>query len=319
LSESSDRSNPHHTDVDPEGPRGLFRRGPDEGGPARLWPILVLTAMLVGIAGWWVTNSPVFQARHVEVSGAEHLSRAKVLRLAHVGRGTNLFWFHAGTIERRLEASPWVARATVARSLPSTLSIEVKERRPVAQMRADAGFLTIASDGTILGSTAKRRSFPLLTFDVTKTARDHVSRPAWVVGAMTPWLRSRVSSVLQTSDGSVVVHLASGVPVYYGDATQVLSKDRALAAVVRWAITGRHPLESINVRAPLAPTARLQVYVPPPTLAGVTAAVHVSGTGSASTTSASPSPSPSPARSPSPPPVKIAPKVKQGTRAKTGR
>src|SRR5207244_5481091 len=111
----------------------------------------------------------------------------------------------------------------------------------------------------------------------------HVRRPAWVVGAMTSWLRSRVTSVLQTSDGSVVVHLASGIPVYYGDATQVVSKDRALAAVLRWALDGHHPLESINVRAPLAPTARLQVYIPTASLPGASAPAQVLSAPSPST------------------------------------
>src|SRR5207302_6854353 len=139
---------------------------------------------LVGIAGWWVTNSPVFQARQIEVSGTTHLSRAEVLRLAHVGSGTNLLWFHADSIERRLEHSPWIARATVARSLPSTLRIQIEERSAVAQVRGDGRFLTVASDGTVLGATPVRRSMPLLSFDAARTELGDVRRPAWVVGAM---------------------------------------------------------------------------------------------------------------------------------------
>ena len=149
------------------------------------------------------------------------------------------------------------------------------------------------------GSTAAVMGGVTTVFDMPNVARQHLRRPAWVVGGMSSWLRSRVTSVLQTSDGSVVVHLASGVPVYYGDATEVTSKDQALAAVLRWAIDGHHPIQAINVRAPLAPTATLQVYVPP-----VTVPVPASGRSTtapfpAVTPVATPSVRPSAAASPS--------------------
>jgi cell division protein FtsQ len=245
----------------------------------------------------------VFQARTLKVFGAKHLSKGAVLRVAGVHRGTNLFWFHAGEVERRLEADPWIARALVSRSLPSTLRIAIDERTPVAQVVDGGRFVVVASDGTILTRSRTRRRLPLLIFDMPNLAQQHLRRPAWVVGGMSPWLRSRVTSVLQTSDGSVVVHLASGIPVYYGDATEVTSKDQALAAVLRWAIDGHHPIQAINVRAPLAPTATLQVYVPPvtvpvPAMGRSTTAPSPAATPVA-TRSARPSAAASPSRAPS--------------------
>ena len=290
--ESSERSNPRH--YDPEGPRGVLRRSADGAGPKRWWPITVIVALSLVGSLWWVTRSPIFSARQVEVTGASHLSRAKVLRLAGVGPGTNLFWLHTGAPEAKLERNPWIADAEVTRSLPSTLRITIHERTAVAQFPRDGDFLVVATDGTILARRPVRRDLPLLTID-SATMPDHqrLGRSAWVVGAMSPWLRERVTRVLRTSDGSIVVHLQSGIPVYFGEAIDIQQKDQALAAVLRWALTGDHPVESINVQAPLAPTAKLYVYVPP-----VVVPVDPSAKPSPKASpGASPSPSPSPSAS----------------------
>src|SRR5207245_410583 len=114
---SSERSNPRHDD--PDGPRGLLRRGADGSGPRRWWPIAMVAGVLLLTAGWWLTKSPVFSARHIEITGDSHLTRAEVLRIGGIGPGTNLFWFNAGVVERRLERDSWIATARVSRSLPS--------------------------------------------------------------------------------------------------------------------------------------------------------------------------------------------------------
>jgi cell division protein FtsQ len=265
-----------------------LRRKPDGSGPKRWWPVSILVAVSLAGAGWWVTISPVFSARHVEITGRVHLSRADVVRLAGIGPGTNLFWFHPAAAEAGLERSRWVAAATVTRSLPSTLRIAIRERSPVAQVKENGRYLIVAADGTVLERSAVAGGLPLLAMDPTAGGvLREVGRSAWVVAAMSPWLRSRVTNVLRAADGTIVVHLASGIPVYYGDATDVLQKDEALAAVLHWALAGGHPLESIDLQAPLAPTARLNVYVP-----SLVVPVTASPTPSASP-SGSPSPSPS--------------------------
>src|SRR5205807_8719270 len=119
-------------------------------------------------------------------------------------------------------------------------------------------------DGTVLTRSGRGLSLPTITFDRRTPARLHrLGPPAWILGAMGDWLRSRVAGVQETSTGDFVLHLASGVPVYYGDAAAVQQKDQALAAVLKWAVAGGHSLVSVDVQAPVAPTARLDVYVPP--------------------------------------------------------
>ena len=71
---SSEKSNPRH--YDPDGPRGLLRRGDDGTGPTRWWPIVIVVGALVVSSGWLITRSPVFAARRVQVTGRAHFTRA---------------------------------------------------------------------------------------------------------------------------------------------------------------------------------------------------------------------------------------------------
>jgi cell division protein FtsQ len=253
---------------------------------------------------WGLTNSVVFHARDLSVTGTMHLSRSDVLRIAAVDEGTNVFWLHTGDVARRLERSRWVAHAEVSKSLPSTIRIVIKERTPVAELQKDAGFVVVAADGTELARTTIDPGLPRLVIDESLPSNEaEIGRTAWVSGGMSPWLRRHVRAVSRTSTGNVIVHLDSGVPAYYGEPTSILAKDRALAAVLRWALREKKDLRFIDVAAPGAPTARLDIDLPPVTvpLTGPGGAPAASpGPGASPSASASPSPSPSPASSPSP-------------------
>jgi len=297
LSERSQETVPPRGDDErPQGPRGLLRRGSVDTR-AKRWAIAAACAVTVLGAGFMITRSPVFAARHIDVTGASHLSRAAVLRVAGVGRGTNVFWFRAGTIRRRLERDPWIERADVTRSLPSTISIRIVERAPVAVVpERSGGYAVVASDGVVLGRSTRASGLPALLVDPTRPRV--LGSAARVAGGMDPWLREHVRAIDATS-GSLVIRLVSGIPAYYGDATAAAAKDRALAAVLRWAIQGAKPVQAIDVRAPLAPTAQLPSTPAVPVPAPSSPSKGKKHPASKASTSPSPSPAASPRRSPS--------------------
>jgi hypothetical protein len=179
--------------------------------------------------------------------------------IAGVGQGTRLFWLRGGPIEDRLESDPWIADATVSRSLPSSLRIDIRERYPVAEFRKGRRWFLVASDGTVLTRAEGDHHLPLLLEPSTPHPERWV-KTARVLGGMRPWLRSRIRSVVLKDGGEVVVHLFSGTPVYFGESNSVIAKDDALSAVLEWATRNRQPLLGINVQAPYAPTA--QLYAP---------------------------------------------------------
>ncbi|HJP65329.1 MAG TPA: FtsQ-type POTRA domain-containing protein [Actinomycetota bacterium] len=204
----------------------------------------------------WVTRSSIFDARTIEVRGNQHLTRSEVLRLAGVRLGSNLVWFSPGGAQGRLEASPWIASARVSRSLPSTLSISVKERAPVAVVATDPPLL-VAADRTVLGPAPPNAGLPRIDRPVERV-RVGALLPAssaglQVVRAMPASLRAEVRAVRVEDGGAVVVDLQGGGEALYGDATDAEAKATALQAVLRWAANHGMTPKRIDVRVPSRP------------------------------------------------------------------
>lgn len=226
----------------------------------RIPAIAFLVIVVVSSVGAAATRGPLFPARAIRVVGAEHLSRADVLRIAGIDGGTNVFTLDAGAAERRLMRDRWIADATVTKDLPTTIEIVVREHTPVAVTGSANALRLVAEDGALLGAAADAVMLPRIG------PADPAAGPpdtAWVngaakaVAAMAPVLRRQVSLVAILADGQLRVDLRSGAQVVYGPPEDVISKAKALRALLRWAAVQRTAIRSADIRVPSAPTARL--------------------------------------------------------------
>ena len=96
------------------------------------WGGLALGVMVlaVGIPSG-LRHVSFFNVRRIELAGARYLSAREVAQVAHLGPNANLFdsWTR---VRDRIRALPGVLEANVARRLPGTLRITVREAQPVA-------------------------------------------------------------------------------------------------------------------------------------------------------------------------------------------
>jgi len=79
-----------------------------------------------------VVASPRFAVRDIQVTLAAHVSRDEVLELAEVEEGDRLLAIETEPMAARVASHPWVKSARVGRQLPSTLIIDLTERRAAA-------------------------------------------------------------------------------------------------------------------------------------------------------------------------------------------
>lgn len=104
-------------------------------------------AMVVGIGGtvaWgarkYVISSPRFAITEIVTTGAKHRTPDELAAIAEVGKGQNVFLADLDRARARLLADPWVSEASLARQLPGTLFVRVKEREA-------AGILSTTDEG----------------------------------------------------------------------------------------------------------------------------------------------------------------------------
>ena len=113
--------------------RSFLWRGFKSALPALLTIAAIAAVVAGGVFGYrWLTGSKRFAVTEVEVRGAHALPASEVQRVVAPAYGQNVFRVSLAALERRLRAEPWIAGASVRRSLPDTLVVEVEERRAAA-------------------------------------------------------------------------------------------------------------------------------------------------------------------------------------------
>src|SRR5260221_7727859 len=109
-----------------------------------------LAALALGWTGYAkVMASERLRVLKVEVRGSHFLSEGEVRELLGPAVGENILGLDIQALKARLRASPWVADATVSRTLPDTLKVSIHERIPLALAEIDRLYLMDADGGLI--------------------------------------------------------------------------------------------------------------------------------------------------------------------------
>lgn len=87
----------------------------------------------------YFTQTHLFQARRIDVTGLERLSRLQVMAIAGVGMQSNILAVNLATTRKRLLSNPWIAEATVSREIPSGLQLHIREEKPLALLELGDG------------------------------------------------------------------------------------------------------------------------------------------------------------------------------------
>jgi cell division protein FtsQ len=242
-------------------PASIETRAPHVVSPARRralmpWAIVAGFLVVLGAVAIGLTYTPMFHAKTIMVTGERRLSEARILKIAGVGPGTDVFHADLRAAERRLERNPWIASATVSRRLPSSISVQITERRPVALARSSDGTLTyLALDGSVLAPAGRHTLLPEVQVEAGADEPAAMAAGASVAEALPPGLLPEVASISVDAEGSVIVGMRSGVTAAYGDGSDARAKGQALKAVIDYAATNGRVLLSVNIEVPGAPTA----------------------------------------------------------------
>jgi cell division protein FtsQ len=101
----------------------------------------------------------------IEISGAEHVTKAQVMEVMGGDIGRNIFFIPLAQRKVQLEQIPWVESASVMRFVPNRLGVEVRERTPVAFARIGSRISLIDAGGTVMElapNGKKKYSFPVI-------------------------------------------------------------------------------------------------------------------------------------------------------------
>jgi cell division protein FtsQ len=105
----------------------------------------------------------------IQLAGNRNVSRAQIVEVFGADISRNVFLIPLDDRKRQLERIPWVESATVMRLLPHRLSVELRERVPVAYVQLGTEIKVGDREGVLMDTPAGvHYSFPvLLGFNAT--------------------------------------------------------------------------------------------------------------------------------------------------------
>ena len=112
-------------------------------------------AVALGYAGSRAADlifaADVLTVDRVVVRGNQRMSTGEIESLVSDLRGENILTVDLSAWQGRLMASPWVGQVTLRRALPSTIIVEVTERRPMGLARLAGQLYLVDREGVIIG------------------------------------------------------------------------------------------------------------------------------------------------------------------------
>ncbi len=225
-----------------------------------LWVFLVLIFAAVAYGGYVLVTLPALRVHEIRVriDGLE-VNESQVLAAADVDRTGNLWLLNTAHIAQRIEAIPYVDRATVRRIPPSTLTIAVSEREPAACVRSGTREVTIDDSRRILQDGCGRESAVRINLPDFAMSRPGTQAGAPALPALLTDSRALraanldIRALEQDRFGQLVAVDRAGIRLLFGADADIVDKARLVGPVLAAAGPGRS-VQAVDLRAPATPT-----------------------------------------------------------------
>ncbi len=122
---------------------------------------LLISGLILGI----IVYVPFFTLKEIKLTGASYLTKEDIMKIANIYPGEPLFELETDQVAGRLSNDLRIEEVTVRRDLPSALEVTIKERKPVATIVCDYGYLDLDRNGKVIDSykTLKTMQIPMIT------------------------------------------------------------------------------------------------------------------------------------------------------------
>jgi cell division protein FtsQ len=199
-----------------------------------LIPVVIVVPIVLAV-GWLLWFSPWMAVSQVQVTVssapevAGPLTSEEVSAVAAVETGTPLLRVDTGAIEQRITALPQVESATVSRSWPDAIVIDVIRRAPVALVASTGGYDVVDASGAVI------RTVPAIEGDlpIVRATGDGVGAAVSVARELPEEIRRRVVGIEASTRNNVTLLLRNGSEVMWGSAEEGAFKAEVLAVLLK--------------------------------------------------------------------------------------
>lgn len=130
----------------------------------RLFKGIVFLAIVGAILAFFV-YVPFFTLKEVKLIGAERLTVEDILKVGNIYIGEPIFELETNEVTTRLANDLRIESVSVRRIVPNAIEVTLKERKPLATIICDYGYLDLDKNGKIIDSYKNLREMkiPMIT------------------------------------------------------------------------------------------------------------------------------------------------------------
>lgn len=110
--------------------------------------ILFLVVLFIGI--FFALNSPVFNVEEIKINNNQIIHKKDILKASKINRGTNIFKLNSKLVENELLKNPFLKSVSINRKLPSSINIDVVERKKAFSLQSASIYLLVDEEGFIM-------------------------------------------------------------------------------------------------------------------------------------------------------------------------
>lgn len=131
-------------------------------GKVRKEAKIVFGILIFVIAAILLLCSPIFDIKHIEVSGNSKNSKEKIISFSGLELHTNIFKANKGIIREKIKENAYIEKVEVTRKLPSTVQIEIEEREAKYMLQFADSYVYINNQGYMLEISNEKLDIPIL-------------------------------------------------------------------------------------------------------------------------------------------------------------
>lgn len=222
----------------------------------RVFKGLVFLIVSATVLGFFV-YVPFFTLSEIKLIGAKYLTEEDIIKIGNIYMGEQLFRLETDVVQSRLTKDLRIEEVSVRRRLPHTLEVTIKERRPLATVLCDYGYLDLDRNGVIIDSykSLKTMQIPMIT---GATVRDlyigdavedeHIKKILEFLELLDEETLNRLSEISVVDKDYIVMYSATKRPVQIriGKLERLDEKARLTEDFLRDLETNPHAIEYVD-------------------------------------------------------------------------
>ena len=114
--------------------------------------------------------TPVFNIQEIKVEGNSKVTTNNIINLSRIKIGENIFRNNKKKIEKNIKENPYIESVLIKRILPSTINLQISERKVEYQIKLISSYIYIDKSGNILENSNSKEN--VLTLEGYETTED---------------------------------------------------------------------------------------------------------------------------------------------------